>query len=166
MECILRTFFGAKAPYELKNVAKFNKRFLKLLTTWQQRKKQTGQHWIHGYFVNLDSLRKDSDRGWRPLPIHDFYIGGQRKSPGSSCMKTRSERPNFCEASLFVCNGEYLEYFKSDISYGKRYAWRFSYGRKPEKLKISELKLNEMRRSLSELTSWLWWTSVKMSIIK
>ena len=103
--------------------------------------------------VNLDSLRKDSDRGWRPLPIHDFYIGGQCKSPGSSCIKTRSERPNFCEASLFVCNGEYLEYFKSDISYGKRYAWRFSYGRKPEKLKISELKLNEMRRSLSELTS-------------
>ena len=33
--------------------------------------------------VNLDSLRKDSDRGWRPLPIHDFYIGGQCKSPGS-----------------------------------------------------------------------------------
>ena len=46
-------------------------------------------------------------------------------------MKTRSERPRYRIASLFVCNGEYFEYFKSNISYRKRYTWRW---------KISELK--------------------------
>ena len=42
--------------------------------------------------------------------IHDSHNGGQRETPGSSCMKTRSERPRYRVASLFVCNGEYFEY--------------------------------------------------------
>ena len=44
--------------------------------------------------------------------IHDFHNGGHRESPGSSCMKTSSKRPNYRVASLFVCYGEYFEYFK------------------------------------------------------
>ena len=53
------------------------------MTATQEANRAALNSWL---LVNLDSLRKDSDRGWRPLPIHDFYIGGQRKSPGSSCM--------------------------------------------------------------------------------
>ena len=30
--------------------------------------------------VNLDSLRKDSDRGWRPLPIHDAAKKNKNKN--------------------------------------------------------------------------------------
>ena len=46
--------------------------------------------------------------------IHDFHNGGHRDRPGSSCMKTRSERPKDRVASLFVYNGELF-----DISHGK-----------------------------------------------
>ena len=53
-------------------------------------------------------------------------------------MKTRSERPNYCLPSLFVCYGEYLEYFKSDISDGKRYTWRFSSWKKTWGVKKSQ----------------------------
>ena len=37
--------------------------------------------------VNLDSLRKDSDRGWRPLPIHD----AAKKKQKQKQLKTRIE---------------------------------------------------------------------------
>ena len=63
---------------------------------------------------------------WGLTRLHDFHNGGQRESPGSSRMKTRSERPLYRVATLFVCSVEYFECFKSDISYRKRYTRRFS----------------------------------------
>ena len=54
------------------------------------------------------------------LKTSEPYIQ-HRDSPGSSCMKTRSERPKDRVASLFVYNGECF-----DISHGKRYTWCFS----------------------------------------
>ena len=54
---------------QLRNFTKLNKRFLELLTTWQQHNKQTEQQWIHGYFVNLDSCGKIQIGEWRQLPI-------------------------------------------------------------------------------------------------
>ena len=77
-------------------------------------------------FIKFITMRKDLLLVTGVLPIHDFHNGGHRESPGSSCMKTRSKRPTYRVAPLFVCYGEYFEYFKSDISYGKRYTWRFS----------------------------------------
>ena len=87
---------------------------------------------------NLKSCVPHEEWNLRPCGIHDFHNGGHRKSPGSSCMKTRSERPNYCVASLFVCYGEYFEYFKSDISDGERYTWCFSSWKKTWGVKKSQ----------------------------
>ena len=57
--------------------------------------------------------------------IHDFHNGGRRDSPGSSCMETRSERPK-ASASIFLTENDI-----PSVSL---------LGKKPEELKISELK--------------------------
>ena len=58
--------------------------------------------------------------------IHDFHNGGHRESPGSSYMKTRSERPTIASRLSSFVMASTSNVSKSDISYGKRYTWRFS----------------------------------------
>ena len=79
-----------------------------------------------------ENLKKDGS-------IDDFHNGGQRESPGSSCMKARLERPNYRVASLFVMastpnisNPTFLT--ENDIPGASLLE------RKPEELKISDIK--------------------------
>ena len=76
--------------------------------------------------------------------IHDFHNGGHRESPGSSCMKTRSERPTYHVASRRVpprLLWRVLRMFQNPTFLTENDIPGASLlGRKPEELKISEIK--------------------------
>ena len=55
-------------------------------------------------------------------------------------MKTRLEMPYYCVVSLFVCSGEYFEHFNPTFLTENDIPGASLLGRKPDQLKISELK--------------------------
>ena len=80
------------------------------------------------------------------MRIHDFHNGGDRESPGSSCMKTRSERPTIASRpSTRVRPSSFVMASTSNISNPtflteNDIPGATLLGRKREELKISEIK--------------------------
>ena len=72
--------------------------------------------------------------------IDDFHNGGHRESPGSSCMKARSERPNYRVASLFFIMASTSIISNPTFPTENDIPGASLLERKPEELKISEIK--------------------------